>query len=86
MPVFAFMPRWKEELVCTGPGGAFVLDLTMGVLIAYLPTQDVFQAKAPAWAAPLWPMLKQELAQWCLAHGAQLAIDATAGVYDSGCP
>lgn len=34
---FRFAPRWKEELVVTGPGGAFILDLPMGVLTAVLP-------------------------------------------------
>ncbi|MGF6418922.1 hypothetical protein ABH900_002425 [Stenotrophomonas sp. AN71] len=37
MPVFEFKARWKEELVCTSPDGAFVLELSMGTLTAYLP-------------------------------------------------
>jgi len=78
---FRFKPRWKEELVVTGEGGAFVLELPMGVLSAYLPTEDAWPEKAPAWAAKLWPILERELRQWCAANQAALHIDPSAGVY-----
>jgi hypothetical protein len=77
---FKFQPRWKEELVCTGPGGTFVLELPMGVLSAYLPTETAWQSKAPAWARDLWPVLKEELEAWCLANKATFVIDETASV------
>jgi hypothetical protein len=51
--MFQFKPRWKEELVVSGPGGSFVLELPMGVLSAYLPTEETWRSKAPAWAADL---------------------------------
>jgi len=60
--MFEFQPRWKEELVCTGPGGTFVLELPMGVLSAYLPTEAVWQEKAPVWSRALWSELHDELA------------------------
>ncbi|WP_282244375.1 hypothetical protein [Stenotrophomonas sp. PS02300] len=81
MSVFEFSGRWKEELVCTGPGGSFVLELPMGILTAYLPTEDAFKRTAPTWAEDLWPQLRDELEQWCVANKAQLVIDPTAGVY-----
>lgn len=81
MSTFTFQPRWKEELVCTGPGGSFVLELPMGVLSAYLPTEDAWKAKAPAWARHLWPDLKLELEAWCKKSKAQFIIDETAGVW-----
>jgi hypothetical protein len=65
MSRFTFQPRWKEELVCTGPGGSFVLELPMGVLSAYLPSEVAWRSKAPAWARELWPVLKVELEAWC---------------------
>ena len=34
--LFRFHPRWKEELVCTGPGGSFILELPMGELCAMI--------------------------------------------------
>jgi len=80
-PLFCFMPRWKEELVVTGSGGTFVLELPMGILSAYLPTEDEWQRRAPAWARSLWPALKTELEEWCRANDAQFYIDASASVY-----
>lgn len=81
MTTFTFQARWKEELVCTGPGGTFVLELPMGVLSAYLPTEEAWKQNAPIWARDLWPTLQSELEQWCASNKAQLIIDSTAGVY-----
>jgi hypothetical protein len=81
MSTFTFSPRWKEELVCTGPGGTFILELTMGVLGAYLPTEEVWRRRAPEWARDLWPQLKTELEAWCRANHAKFVIDETAAVY-----
>lgn len=82
--MFEFKPRWKEELVCTGPGGTFVLELPMGVLSAYLPTEAVWREKAPVWARALWPALHDELAAWCEANDARFVVDPTAHVYEQG--
>ena len=82
--MFEFHPRWKEELVCAGPGGAFVLELPMGVLSAYLPTEAVWREKAPGWAKELWFPLHEELAVWCEANGARFVVDPTASVFESG--
>jgi hypothetical protein len=78
---FRFQPRWKEELVVTGPGGSFVLELPMGILSAYLPTETAWQRRAPSWAVSLWPTLRAELVQWCSDNKAELYIDETAHVY-----
>lgn len=77
---FQFQPRWKEELVVTGPGGSFVLELPMGVYSAYLPTQKAWETKAPDWARDLWPLLKSELEDWCVRNKAKFHIDETATV------
>lgn len=79
--MFAFQPRWKEELVCTGPGGSFILELPMGVLSAYLPTETAWAAKSPPWARELWPVLKNELEDWCHRNGAKFLIDESAAVW-----
>jgi hypothetical protein len=81
MSTFKFKARWKEELAITGSGGEFVLELPMGVLSAYLPTEDVWQQKAPPWAHDLWPTLLIELEQWCAENNAKLCIDSTANVF-----
>jgi hypothetical protein len=79
--MFTFQPKWKEELVCTGPGGSFTLELPMGVLSAYLPTEVEWQRKCPSWAKDLWPTLRSELEAWCKANHAEFIIDASAHVY-----
>ena len=79
--MFTFQPRWKEELVCTCASGCFVLELPMGILSAYLPTEEAWKRKAPEWARDLWPQLKTELEAWCGANNARFFIDETATVY-----
>jgi hypothetical protein len=51
--LFRFQPRWKEELVVSGEGGSFVLELPMGVLSAHLPTEEEWERRAPDWARSL---------------------------------
>jgi hypothetical protein len=80
MSIFNFQPRWKEELVVTCYKGSFILELPMGILSAYLPTEEVWTKRAPSWARELYPVLKNELEIWC-ENNAKLIIDATAGVY-----
>jgi hypothetical protein len=80
-PIFRFQPRWKEELVVSGSGGSFLLDLPMGVLSACLPSEAAWKEHGPAWARDLWPELKRDLEAWCLANEADLFIVATARVY-----
>jgi len=80
-PTFAFAARWREELVCTAAGGSFVLELTMGELTAYLPTEDAWQARAPDWARPLWRVLHVELQAWCRQNKARLVLDSGASIF-----
>ncbi|MGQ0660744.1 hypothetical protein [Sphingosinicella sp.] len=72
--MFTFQPRWKEELVVTGPNGSFLLELPMGILTVYLPTEEAWRRRAPAWARDLWPVLHAELREWCKEAHAQLKI------------
>lgn len=81
MTTFQFQPKWKEELVVTASDGSFILDFTMGVLHAYLPTEENWPNIAPSWAKDLYPVLKEELEAWCKANNAGFVIDETAGVY-----
>jgi hypothetical protein len=79
--VFTFNVKWKEELVVTGPSGRqFTLELTMGILTAYLPAEFNWSQKAPYWAIDLWPTLKHDLEAWCAENNAKLVIDASAWV------
>jgi hypothetical protein len=81
MSTFLFQPRWKEELVCTGPGGSFVLELPMGILSVYLPTEDAWRGRAPDWAKDLWPVLHDELQAWCQKNKANFIVDGSARIY-----
>jgi hypothetical protein len=81
MPIFKFEPRWKEELVCSGPGGSFVLEMPMGKLTVLLLTEDEWISRGPTWARELWPILHAELKAWCAELDAVFAVDATAGVF-----
>lgn len=81
-PILSLLPRWKEELVVTGPGGnKLILEFSMGFPTVYLPTEQVWAEKAPPWAAGLWPRLRQELERWCAFNNAALVISETAGVW-----
>lgn len=79
--LFHFQPRWKEELVVSAKGGSFVLELPMGQLSVYLPTETEWQRRAPHWAVSLWPHLRAELESWCRENDAQFHIDPSADVY-----
>ena len=79
--VFGFQPQWKELLICTGPGGRFVLDFPMGVPTVVLPAEARWQEVAPGWALPLWPALSAELHAWCRDNHVRLEIDPHGGVY-----
>jgi len=81
MATFTFQSKWKEELVCAGPGGTFVLDFTMGTPFVYLPTEQAWEQKAPPWAKPLWPALRDELQNWCRSNDGGLVVDDGASVY-----
>lgn len=81
-PVLSLLPRWKEELVVTGPGGEqLILDFAMGIPTVYLPTEEAWARKAPAWAAGVWPQLRRELDPWCTFNNAALVVSETAGVW-----
>lgn len=54
----------------------------MGILTAYLPTEEVWKQKGPEWARDLWPELKTELEEWCSANSAGFVVDETAFVYE----
>lgn len=68
----------------TGPEGSFVLELSMDVYSAYLPTQKAWETRAPEWARDLWPLLKIELEDWCDRNKVEFHIDETATVFVEG--
>jgi hypothetical protein len=77
MVQFVFRPKWKEELVCSCALGTFVLDMPMGVISVYLPTEEHWKEVAPPWALELWSTLYQQLHAWCETQKIPLQLDAT---------
>lgn len=49
----------------SGPSGSFVLELPMGNLFSYLPTETVWEQKDPPQAKALYPELDHGLEAWC---------------------
>ncbi|WP_163831838.1 hypothetical protein [Spartinivicinus ruber] len=80
MSKFKFQVKWKEELIVIGEGGQFILELPMGVLSVYLPSESTWQLKAPEWARNSYIELKDELESWCIENKAKLIIEETASV------
>jgi len=75
-----FEPRWKEELVCTLNDRSVVIELTMGTLTVYLPSERKWEASAPEWAKRDWGRFREELAAWCAQQNIPLQIDDGAWV------
>jgi len=76
---YDFEPRWKEELVCAGPAGRLVFELTMGVPTVYFPTEEAWVKQAPPWAQSRRDEILAALRAWCGSR-TPVVIDATAGV------
>lgn len=81
MDKFKFQAKWKEELIVTGEGGNFILELLMGELTVYLPTEKTWRNKSPDWVKDNYIELKEELEQWCFENNAQLIINESANIY-----
>lgn len=60
-----FRPEWKELLVGSMDGKEFTIELTMGVLTVYFPTNEKWEASAPDWAKHQWERVRADLAIWC---------------------
>lgn len=81
MATFRFEAQWKETLACRGPGGSFALELTMGAPGVYLPPKEEWELRGPSWAHAMWPVLKQDLEQWCAKNELPLYIEGGAQVW-----
>lgn len=79
-----FHPRWKEELVCSMDGRQFIMEITMGQLVAYLPTQQRWEACAPDWAKGQWQRVHDDLVEWCKGENIPLRIEANVWVTFEG--
>ena len=55
MKNFTFNIRWKEELDGFVDGHRFTVEITMGSLHVYFPSERIWESNAPAWAKGMWP-------------------------------
>ena len=78
--MFSLSPRWKEEMVVSGPEGSFILAFWMGIPTVCLPPEECWCKVAPAWATDHWHELKSDLEDWCRSNGVRLEIDPKATV------
>ena len=76
----SFEPKWKEELVCTLDGKTFVIEMTMGKLAVYFPSQSAWEASAPVWAKQEWERVRADLSDWCHEQKTPLRIEDHAWV------
>ena len=60
-----FQPRWKEMLDGKLGEKKFTVELSMGRLHTYFPTQEIWKREAPEWAAGLWDTAQEQARIWC---------------------
>ena len=58
----------------------FTVELTMGVLHVYFPTENTWNANAPEWALGLWTSARDQTMAWCQSKSIPFDIDSTAWV------
>jgi hypothetical protein len=61
-------------------GQRFIIELTMGILTAFLPTQAKWEASAPEWARHQWVRVRDDLSDWCTKQKIPLIIEDNAWV------
>lgn len=75
-----YEPRWKEMLDGFYGKHKFVVELTMGRLHVYFPTEATWKQTAPDWAKDLWDQAQREASEWSREQGIRFDIDETAWV------
>lgn len=70
-----YMPRWKEELVGVLDGNQFLVELTMGRLHAYFPTESTWESSAPGWAKGKYLLARTAAEEWARNNGSDFTVD-----------
>jgi len=60
-------------------GRTFVVELTMGRLTVYFPTQLRWEASTPDWARAQWARVQRDLSAWCEHQKIPLVVEARMG-------
>lgn len=64
MKSFTFNIRWKEELDGFVDGHRFTVEITMGSLHVYFPSEEIWEKNAPEWAKGMWQEASDATARW----------------------
>jgi len=78
---YTFCPRWKEELVCKTDQGSFVIDMPMGEVCVYAPTEVAWDRQIPHWNRNDYGNFIEELEQWCQAQQIPILKGDDAGIF-----
>lgn len=80
MKNFEFNIRWKEELDGFVDGHRFTLEITMGSLHVYFPSEETWERSAPDWAKGMWPDASEAAARWATNNSIPFEVDERAWV------
>ena len=72
--------RWKELLVGRIGENCFHVELSMGTLHVYFPTEKIWDDFAPPWAKGKWGTAKEAVELWCVKENTPITIDDKAWV------
>ena len=72
--------RWKEELHGFAGDLHFIVELAMGRLHTYFPTEENWQSCAPAEAKNLWKNARDAAENWSQENDAAFDVDQGAWV------
>jgi hypothetical protein len=65
-------------------GKEFVVEITMGVLTVFFPTESSWRKTAPDWAIDQWQRVRGDLIEWCAQKDIPLIIEDRAWVFFTG--
>jgi len=75
-----YQPRWKEILDGFVEHHHFSVEITMGDLHVYFPTEEAWNATAPEWAKDLWPEARDGAEEWSRKNAIPFEVDQAAWV------
>jgi hypothetical protein len=75
-----YQPRWKEMFDGFVGDNRFTVEMTMGHLHVYFPTESTWNRTAAIWAEGLWQQARDGAEAWCLSNSVPFTIDDQAWV------
>jgi len=78
--IFEFKPKWKEELVCICGKHEFTVELRMGKMHIYFPTEPKWESMAPSWAKGMWESARDQTKTWAVSQNIPFDVDLQAWI------